>query len=71
MLLSIWSDLSDVKLAEALDDGGSFRRLRVFGFKSRHLSERLSCVFERPLWPIVWTRCSTRSPASSGPKRFR
>ncbi|MBD9641973.1 transposase [Ensifer sp. ENS07] len=26
MLLSIWHDLSDVKLAEALDDRASFRR---------------------------------------------
>ena len=26
LLLSIWSDLSDVKLAEALDDRASFRR---------------------------------------------
>lgn len=26
MLLSIWYDVSDVKLAEALDDRGSFRR---------------------------------------------
>ena len=31
MLLSVWYDLSDVKLAEALDDRASFRRLkRVF-----------------------------------------
>ncbi|WP_234907021.1 transposase [Rhizobium rhizogenes] len=27
MLLSIWYDLSDVKLAEALDGRGSFRRI--------------------------------------------
>ncbi|MER8748024.1 hypothetical protein NKH57_01905 [Mesorhizobium sp. M1050] len=30
MLLSIWYDLSDVKLAEVLDDRGSFRRFRGF-----------------------------------------
>lgn len=31
MLLSVWCDLSDVKLAEALDDRSSFRGLlRVF-----------------------------------------
>ncbi|KJF71661.1 MULTISPECIES: IS5 family transposase [Agrobacterium] len=30
MLLSIWYDLSDVKLAEALDDRGSFRRFCGF-----------------------------------------
>ncbi|MVA56849.1 transposase [Agrobacterium vitis] len=32
MLLSIWYNLSDVKVAEALDDRGSFRRFWVFGF---------------------------------------
>ncbi|WP_155936658.1 transposase [Mesorhizobium ciceri] len=30
MLLSLWYDLSDVKLAEALDDRGSFRRFCGF-----------------------------------------
>lgn len=30
MLLSIWNDLSDVKLAEALDDRTSFRRFSGF-----------------------------------------
>lgn len=30
MLLSIWYDLSDVKLAEALDDRGLFRRFCGF-----------------------------------------
>ncbi|WP_234833335.1 transposase, partial [Sinorhizobium meliloti] len=30
MLLSIWYDLSDVKLAEALEDRGSFRRFCGF-----------------------------------------
>lgn len=30
MLLSVWYDLSDVKLAEALDDRASFRRFRGF-----------------------------------------
>lgn len=30
MLLSIWYDLSDVKLAEALEDRASFRRLCGF-----------------------------------------
>ncbi|WP_258598070.1 transposase [Mesorhizobium sp. AR07] len=36
MLLSIWYDLSDVKLAEALDDRGSFvpTVLRVFGSRA-------------------------------------
>ncbi|WP_139832134.1 transposase [Mesorhizobium australicum] len=30
MLLSVWYDLSDVKLAEALDDRASFRRFCGF-----------------------------------------
>ena len=30
LLLATWHDLSDVKLAEALDDGASFRRFRGF-----------------------------------------
>jgi transposase, IS5 family len=30
LLLSVWYDLSDVKLAEALDDHASFRRFRGF-----------------------------------------
>ncbi len=43
LLLSIWSDLSDVKLAEALDDRASFRRFR--GFSSNEATpERTSFV---------------------------
>ena len=30
LLLSVWDDLSDVKLAEALDDRASFRRFCGF-----------------------------------------
>jgi IS5 family transposase len=30
MLLAMWYDLSDVKLAEALDDRASFRRYPLF-----------------------------------------
>ncbi|MGA9867294.1 MAG: transposase [Acetobacteraceae bacterium] len=30
LLLAVWYDLSDVKLAEALDDRASFRRFRGF-----------------------------------------
>ena len=63
MLLSIWYDLSDVNLprrwtTEARSDGSA-----GFRVQSPHRSERLSCVFEKSLWPRVWTRpCSTRSP---------
>ncbi|MGQ3188060.1 MAG: transposase, partial [Blastomonas fulva] len=35
LLLSIWYDLSDVKLAEALDDRSSFRRFCGFYTKAR------------------------------------
>ncbi|MGX5805884.1 transposase [Bradyrhizobium sp. Arg314] len=71
MLLSNWYDLSDVKLAEALDDRGSFRRFCGFS-ASEPTPERTACVFARPLWHRVWTSlCSTRSPASSRPRRSR
>ena len=43
MLLSVWYDLSDVKLAEALDDGASFRRF--CGFSASELTpERTAFV---------------------------
>ncbi|MER9204040.1 transposase [Mesorhizobium sp. M0933] len=70
MQLSIWYDLSDVKLAEALDERGSFRRF--CGFSAQEPTpERTAFVrFRKPLWPTVWTRpCSTKSLASSRPKR--
>jgi IS5 family transposase len=38
LLLSIWHDLSDVKLAEALDDRASFRRF--FGFSGTEATSR-------------------------------
>lgn len=43
MLLSIWYDLSDVKLAEALDDRGSFRRFCGFS-SSEPTPERTAFV---------------------------
>jgi hypothetical protein len=64
MLLLIWYTLSDVKLAEALDDRGSFRRCCGFGFRTdtgahgfRALS-RNSCGVRHPcmftLFSVVW-----------------
>lgn len=49
LLLSVWYDLSDVKLAEALDDRGSFRRF--CGFAASELTpERTAFVrFRREL----------------------
>jgi IS5 family transposase len=43
MLLSIWYDLSDVKLSEALDDRASFRRFCGFSL-SEHTPERTTFV---------------------------
>ncbi len=43
MLLSIWYDLSDVKLAEALDDHASFRRFCGFS-RSEPTPERTAFV---------------------------
>ena len=49
MLLSIWYDLSDVKLAEALDDRASFRRFCGFS-RSEPTPERTTFVrFRRSL----------------------
>ena len=49
MLLSIWHDLSDVKLAEALDDRASFRRFCGFS-RSEPTPERTAFVrFRRSL----------------------
>ena len=49
MLLSIWYDLSDVKLAEALDDRASFRRFCGFS-RSEPTPERTAFVrFRRSL----------------------
>jgi IS5 family transposase len=42
-LLSIWYDLSDVKLSEALDDRASFRRFCGFSL-SEHTPERTTFV---------------------------
>jgi len=68
LLLSVWYDLSDVKLAEALDDRASFRRFCGFSATRRRPSAPRSCAFARPWRFARWTSCcSTRSPANSRP----
>ena len=70
MLLAMWYDLSDVKLAEALDDRASFRR--YCGFSGDEATpERTTFVrFRKALIARTWTRrCSTRSPPNSRPRR--
>ena len=56
--LTVWYDLSDVKLAEALDDRVSFRRFCGFSrTEATHRSARLSCAFARHCWRTGSTRC--------------
>ncbi|MCA1443788.1 transposase [Ensifer sp. IC4062] len=61
MLLSVWYDLSDVKLAAALDDRASFRRFCGFSV-SEPTPERTAFVrFRRTLSRMAWIRsCSSR-----------
>lgn len=70
MLLSVWYDLSDVKLAEALDDHGSFRRF--CGFSSREATpERTtfvrfrkvlaSCGLDKALFDAITAQLRARS----------
>ena len=48
MLLSLWNDLSDAKLAEALDDRASFRRFCQFSASGRRPNAQPLSVFARP-----------------------
>src|ERR1700733_8606691 len=71
MLLAVWYDLSDVKLAEALDDRAR-RSAAIAG--SRGMKPRRSAPPSfgsgKPSSLSTWTRrCSTRSPPSSRPRR--
>jgi len=61
LLLSVWYDLSDVKLAEALDDRASFRR--SCGFSGTEATpERTAFVRIADCWLRValTSRCSMR-----------
>jgi hypothetical protein len=63
LLLSVWDDLSDVKLAEALDNRTSFRRLRSFS-ATKVAPERAAFVRCRAtLVAIAGEPGSRRSPA--------
>ena len=69
LLLATWHDLSDIKLADALDDSASFRRF--CGFAAHEPTpERTAFVrFRRELVARGLTgRCSRRSRASSRPR---
>ncbi len=60
LLLSIWYDLSDVKLAEALDDRASFRLLLwLFGNGGDARADRVRPLSQGSWSPISLTaRCS-------------
>jgi transposase, IS5 family len=49
LLLATWHDLSDVRLAEALDDRASFRRFCGFAATEPPLSARRLCA-SAPSW---------------------
>ncbi|WP_338146685.1 transposase [Neoroseomonas alkaliterrae] len=57
LLLAVWHDLSDVKLAEALEDGATF--CRFCGFAARSL----------PIISSAPCRFLAIAPSSFGPKR--
>ena len=65
LLLSVWYDLSDVKLAEALDDRASFRRFCGFSRERGDAgAHRLRAVSPGAGRRTVWiASCSRRSPA--------
>src|SRR3954454_565351 len=72
LLLATWHDLSDVRLAEALDDRASFRRFCGFAASaappppSRRRSAPHSSVSAASWSGAAWTvHSSRRSPASS------
>lgn len=70
LLLSVWYDLSDVKLAEALDDRASFRRFCGFS-RNEATPERTAFVryrrslvaqgLDRPLFEAVTTQLKARA----------
>ena len=54
LLLSIWYDLSDIKLAEALDDLASFRRFCGFASDEPRRSAPPSFASGGNSWPGCW-----------------
>ena len=74
MLLAVWYDLSDVKLAEALDDGASFLSLLAASRPAKQLasSARRSSRFRKALVTQALDKaCLTRSPAQLKAKAIR
>jgi IS5 family transposase len=69
LLLATWHDLSDVRLAEALDDRTSFRRF--CGFAAHEPTPERTAFVSAASWSAVgWICCcSRRSPTSSRPRR--
>ena len=70
LLLSIWYDLSDVKLAEALDDRASFRRF--CGFSANEATPERTAFFryrkllaarklDRPLFETVRAQLKSKA----------
>ena len=70
LLLSIWYDLSDVKLAEALDDRASFRRFAGLPRMKRRPNVPPSSDFAGcSLHTSLTGHCLNLSPCSSSPRR--
>jgi IS5 family transposase len=62
LLLSIWYDLSDVKLAEALDDRASFRRFCGFSANEATLERTAFVRYRRLLVACGFRRCRPPIP---------
>ena len=70
LLLSVWYDLSDVKLAEALDDRASFRRFRGFSGNeatpertafARLRKALMVCAFDKSLFEEIASQLKARA----------
>ena len=69
LLLATWHDLSDIKLAEALDDRASFRRFCGFAAHEPPPSAPPSSASGASWCAADWTACCSRpSRASSRPR---
>ena len=69
LLLATWHDLSDVRLAEALDDRASFRRLCGFAAHEPTPSAPPSSASAASCSPAAWTACCPRRSRGSGRPR--
>ena len=57
LLIAVWYDLSDVKLAEALDDRASFRHFCRFAVHEPVPGRTSFVRFCKPCLPAASTRC--------------